>query len=117
MNKADAVDDAEVLELVEVEMRELLDHFKYDGENTPIIVGSALCVLEVRSGRGGRWEKRERERVRKSRVKRERWAMTDEEGEESYHRWGNFHQKAFVNHLFQQTNTRNILWVLVNAMM
>ena len=50
MNKADAVDDAEVLELVEVEMREVLDHFKYDGESTPIIVGSALCALEVRGG-------------------------------------------------------------------
>ena len=54
MNKADAVDDAEVLELVEVEMREVLDHFKFDGEKTPIIVGSALCALEVRGGRGGR---------------------------------------------------------------
>ena len=53
------MDDAEVLELVEVEMREVLDHFKYDGENTPIIVGSALCALEVRSGR-----ERERERER-----------------------------------------------------
>ena len=50
VNKADAVDDAEVLELVEVEMREVLDHFKYDGENTPIIVGSALCALEVSGG-------------------------------------------------------------------
>ena len=46
VNKA----DAEVLELVEVEMREVLDHFKYDGENTPIIVGSALCALEVSGG-------------------------------------------------------------------
>ena len=54
VNKADAVDDAEVLELVEVEMREVLDHFKYDGENTPIIVGSALCALEVGEGEGER---------------------------------------------------------------
>ena len=60
VNKADAVDDAEVLELVEVEMREVLDHFKYDGENTPIIVGSALCALEV--GEGGKERERERER-------------------------------------------------------
>ena len=47
INKADAVDDPEVLELVEVEMREVLEHFKYDAENTPIITGSALCALEV----------------------------------------------------------------------
>ena len=49
INKADAVDDAEVLELVEVEMREVLEHFKYDAENTPIITGSALCALEVKA--------------------------------------------------------------------
>ena len=47
INKADMVTDPEVLELVEMEMREVLDHFKYDSENTPIIVGSALCALEV----------------------------------------------------------------------
>ena len=47
INKADAVDDPEVLELVEVEMREVLEHFKYDADNTPIITGSALCALEV----------------------------------------------------------------------
>lgn len=41
------VDDPEVLELVEVEMREVLEHFKYDADNTPIITGSALCALEV----------------------------------------------------------------------
>ena len=41
------VTDPEVLELVEMEMREVLDHFKYDSENTPIIIGSALCALEV----------------------------------------------------------------------
>ena len=47
LNKADMVDDPEMMELVEVEMRETLDYYKYDGENTPIITGSALCALEV----------------------------------------------------------------------
>lgn len=41
------INDPEVLELVEMEMREVLDHFKYDSDNTPIITGSALCALEV----------------------------------------------------------------------
>ncbi len=41
------INDPEVLELVEMEMREVLEHFKYDSENTPIIIGSALCALEV----------------------------------------------------------------------
>lgn len=47
LNKADMVDDPEMLELVELEMREVLDYYKYDAENTPIITGSALCALEV----------------------------------------------------------------------
>ena len=46
INKADVVDD-EMLELVELEMRDVLAEFGYDGENTPIIIGSALNVLEV----------------------------------------------------------------------
>ena len=46
------VNDPEMMELVEVEMRETLDYYKYDGENTPIIVGSALAALEVSMGRG-----------------------------------------------------------------
>uniref|UniRef100_A0A3B3XBA7 Elongation factor Tu n=1 Tax=Poecilia mexicana TaxID=48701 RepID=A0A3B3XBA7_9TELE len=46
INKADAVEDKEMLELVEIEMRELLTEFGYDGENTPIVIGSALCALE-----------------------------------------------------------------------
>lgn len=50
INKADAVEDKEMLELVEIEIRELLTEFGYDGENTPVVVGSALCALEV-SGR------------------------------------------------------------------
>lgn len=48
VNKADAVDDKEMLDLVELEIRELLTEFGYDGENTPVIIGSALCALEVR---------------------------------------------------------------------
>lgn len=45
LNKCDLVDDEEMLELVEMEMRELLDKYDYDGENTPIIRGSALGAL------------------------------------------------------------------------
>jgi elongation factor Tu len=46
VNKIDTVDDPEMLELVEMEMRELLSSYDFDGENTPVIMGSALCALE-----------------------------------------------------------------------
>ena len=46
MNKADMVDDAELLELVEMEVRELLSSYKFPGDDTPVIVGSALKALE-----------------------------------------------------------------------
>ncbi len=46
LNKADMVDDAELLELVEMEVRELLDQYEFPGDDTPIIVGSALMALE-----------------------------------------------------------------------
>src|SRR6202166_4986879 len=46
MNKADMVDDKELLELVEMEVRELLTMYKFPGEKTPIIIGSALRALE-----------------------------------------------------------------------
>ena len=46
MNKCDMVDDAELLDLVEMEIRELLSEYGYDGDNTPIIRGSALKALE-----------------------------------------------------------------------
>ena len=46
MNKADMVDDKELLELVEMEVRELLTMYKFPGEKTPIIIGSALKALE-----------------------------------------------------------------------
>ena len=46
LNKADMVDDAELIELVEMEVRELLDSYDFPGDDTPIIVGSALKALE-----------------------------------------------------------------------
>ena len=46
MNKCDMVDDEELLDLVEMEIRELLTEYGYDGDNTPIIRGSALKALE-----------------------------------------------------------------------
>ena len=46
LNKCDMVDDAELLDLVEMEVRELLTEYGYDGDNTPIIRGSALKALE-----------------------------------------------------------------------
>ncbi len=46
LNKADMVDDAELLELVEMEVRELLDKYEFPGDETPIITGSALKALE-----------------------------------------------------------------------
>lgn len=50
MNKADLVDDPEMLELVEMEVRELLSSYQFDGDNTPIIAGSALKALEGDAG-------------------------------------------------------------------
>jgi elongation factor Tu len=46
MNKADMVDDEELLELVEMEIRELLDQYEFPGDDTPVIIGSALMALE-----------------------------------------------------------------------
>ena len=48
INKVDQVDDPEMLELVEMEMRDLLAEYGFDGEATPIIKGSALAALEGR---------------------------------------------------------------------
>ncbi|KAI8072453.1 elongation factor Tu [Gongronella butleri] len=48
INKVDAVDDEEMLELVEMEMRDLLTEYGFDGEATPIVKGSALAALEGR---------------------------------------------------------------------
>ncbi len=47
LNKCDMVDDPELIELVELELRELLDKYSFDGDNTPIIRGSALKALEA----------------------------------------------------------------------
>jgi elongation factor Tu len=46
LNKADMVDDAELIELVEMEIRELLDEYGFPGDETPVIVGSALRAME-----------------------------------------------------------------------
>ena len=53
MNKVDQVDDEELLELVEMEVRELLDSYGFPGDDTPIIKGSALAVLETDSTDSG----------------------------------------------------------------
>jgi len=48
VNKVDAIEDKEMLELVEMEMRELLSSYGFEGDDTPIILGSALCAIEGR---------------------------------------------------------------------
>ncbi|AWM86656.1 elongation factor Tu [Microvirga sp. 17 mud 1-3] len=54
MNKVDMVDDPELLELVELEVRELLSKYDFPGDDIPIVKGSALCALEDRSPEIGR---------------------------------------------------------------
>ena len=54
LNKADMVDDEELLELVELEVRELLDTYQFPGDDTPVITGSALKALEGDEGDLGR---------------------------------------------------------------
>jgi elongation factor Tu len=53
LNKADQVDDAELLELVEMEVRELLSKYDFPGDDTPIVIGSALKALEGDTGEHG----------------------------------------------------------------
>jgi elongation factor Tu len=53
LNKADTVDDQELLELVEVEVRELLSKYEFPGDKTPIVIGSALKALEGDKGELG----------------------------------------------------------------
>lgn len=48
VNKVDTIDDPEMLELVEMEMRELLNTYGFEGDEAPVIMGSALCALEDR---------------------------------------------------------------------
>ncbi len=56
MNKADMVDDEELLELVEMEIRELLSSYDFPGDDTPIVAGSALQALnEAKAGNVGEW--------------------------------------------------------------
>ncbi len=56
MNKEDMVDDEELLELVEMEIRELLDQYEFPGDDTPIVAGSALKALEeAKTGTLGEW--------------------------------------------------------------
>ncbi len=52
LNKADMVDDAELLELVEMEVRELLSMYEFPGDDTPIITGSALMALQGKDDNG-----------------------------------------------------------------
>ena len=59
MNKEDMVDDEELLELVEMEIRELLDQYEFPGDDTPITAGSALQALEeAKAGSLGPWSEK-----------------------------------------------------------
>ena len=59
LNKVDMVDDEELLELVEMEVRELLSEYEFDGDNAPVIAGSALKALEeVKAGKLGEWSEK-----------------------------------------------------------
>jgi len=59
MNKADMVDDEELLELVEMEIRELLEEYEFPGDDTPIVAGSALKALEeAKEGNFGEWSEK-----------------------------------------------------------
>ena len=59
LNKVDMVDDEELLELVEMEVRELLSEYEFDGDDAPVIAGSALKALEeVKAGKLGEWSEK-----------------------------------------------------------
>jgi len=59
LNKMDMVDDEELLELVEMEVRELLSEYDFDGDNAPVVAGSALKALEeVKAGQLGEWSEK-----------------------------------------------------------
>jgi len=72
LNKVDQVDDAELLELVEMEVRELLSSYEFDGDNIPIIAGSALAALEGRDPEIGE------ESIRKLMAAVDEWIPTPE---------------------------------------
>ena len=59
LNKVDQLDDEELLELVEMEVRELLDEYEFPGDDTPVVMGSALKALEGDDGKIGRQAIRE----------------------------------------------------------
>ena len=54
MNKVDQVDDDEILELVEMELRELLDSYEFPGDDIPVVMGTALGALEDKDEKTGR---------------------------------------------------------------
>ena len=54
INKCDMVDDPEIIDLVEAEMRELLSKYEFDGDNAPVIRGSGLKALEDPAGEYGK---------------------------------------------------------------
>ena len=59
MNKADMVDDEELMELVEMEIRELLNEYDFPGDDTPVVAGSALKALEeAKAGQIGEWSQK-----------------------------------------------------------
>ena len=59
MNKVDMVDDEELMELVEMEIRELLEEYEFPGDDTPIVAGSALKALEeAKEGTIGEWSEK-----------------------------------------------------------
>lgn len=53
INKVDMISDPEMLELVDMEMRDLLSTYNFDGENTPIVMGSALAALDGKNPKIG----------------------------------------------------------------
>ena len=59
LNKMDLVDDEELLELVEMEVRELLSEYEFDGDDVPVVAGSAFQALEeVKAGKLGEWSEK-----------------------------------------------------------
>src|SRR3712207_7071328 len=58
LNKADMVDDPELLELVEMEVRELLSEYEFPGDDVPVVIGSALRALEGDEGELGEQDRK-----------------------------------------------------------
>ena len=83
LNKVDQVDDAELLDLVEMEVRDLLSSYEFDGDNTPIIKGSALKVLESSSKDVNAEEFIHEENVEDNNEEAEEMQFDDDNGEEN----------------------------------